>query len=88
MFNQFYYYASKRFTFLFSKPKGAKGISTSSNQWSKLLLDIYIKSNYTLPLELINNTRILEWFEVKDREAEIQDQEYKAQKEALKNTKK
>jgi len=38
-------------------------------------------------LELINETRILEWFEVKDREAEILDQEQKAQKEAIQKQK-
>jgi len=38
-------------------------------------------------LELINDTRILEWFEVKDRESEILDQEQKAQKEALQKQK-
>jgi len=38
-------------------------------------------------LELINETRILEWFEVKDRESEILDQEQKAQKEALQKQK-
>ena len=87
MFSQFATYIEKRFTGLFSS-KGIKQSKVSNgftNNWSGFIIDIYSKSNYTLPLELIKQDRALEWLEVKDREANLIEQQNKLNEEANKH---
>jgi hypothetical protein len=70
LFSDFFNYVGNKFVHVFSGKGGKKGVTLTAG-WQGFIQDIYIKSNYSLSLQVIRNARVLEWMETKDREANI-----------------
>jgi hypothetical protein len=84
-FQNFHNYCYNRFTNLFKPSKGG-GKAKLSNSWRNLIIDKHLSSR--IPVDEIENSRILDTMEVSDRESEVTEYQNKIQEEATKKAKK